>query len=118
MGKLYLQGIVVPGTLEPETSPREASMTARHCSGCRGYTHGWDAICPGVDTEARAGVMAEPDFVPPLPFASRLKVLLGLPVLLGVSAGPLGERFEHVPEGDPEATSQWWAGPEGWKDVG
>lgn len=93
-------------------------MTARHCPGCRGYTQGWDAICPGVDTEGQ--FMAEPDVVPPLPFTSRLKVLIGVPVFLGVSAGPLGEPFGHVPaEDDPEATSVNWRGPDwNWKDAG
>lgn len=68
-------------------------MTARHCAGCRGYTHGWDRECPGVDIDVLNEFIV-PDVVPLLPFWSRLKVLLGIPVFMGVSAGPLSEPFE------------------------
>lgn len=94
-------------------------MTARHCPGCRGYTHGWDAICPGVEVSALAEEFVFPDVVPPLPLRSRLKVLLGRPLFLGVSPGPLGEPFTEV-AADPAETSEFWAGPDyrHWKDAG
>lgn len=89
-------------------------MTARHCPGCKAYTRGWDATCPGVEISVMSDELAEPDVVPPLPFRYRLKVLLGLPVLLGVSAGPLDEAFR---DDDAAAeTSEIWIGP--WKDTG
>lgn len=70
-------------------------MTVRHCPGCRGYIHGLDGACPGVGLSGILdGELIVPDVVPPLPFWSRLKVLIGLPVFMGVSAGPLAEPFE------------------------
>jgi hypothetical protein len=87
-------------------------MTARHCPGCRGYTRGWDSECPGVDLAGPELVV--PDVVPPLPLLSRLKVLIGLPVLLGVSAGPLGEPFEVAA---PENGMARWLDPESGKDT-
>lgn len=74
-------------------------MTARHCQGCRGYTRGWDTGCPGVGIDVLNEFIV-PDVVPPLPFLSRLKVLFGLPVFMGVSAGPLAEPFEVHGYGD------------------
>lgn len=75
--------------------------TARHCPGCRGYVHGMDAECAGIDRDlsALAADFIVPDVVPPLPLWSRLKVLAGLPVLMGVSAGPVDEPFEIHPAG-------------------
>ena len=94
-------------------------MTARHCPGCRDYTRDWATSCPGVEISVLGEEFMTPDVVPSLPLRSRLKVLLGLPVLLGVSLGPLGEPFTEVPGPDqwsePE-TREFWAGPDGWKD--
>lgn len=71
-------------------------MTARHCPGCRGYTRGWESECPGVT--AGTGEFTVPDVVPPMRFADRIRALFGLPVFLGVAAGPLGD--PELPLGD------------------
>lgn len=78
--------------------------TARHCPGCRGYVHGMDTACTGIDRDlsALAADFIVPDVVPPLPLLSRLRVLLGQPVLMGVSAGPVDEPFEIHPTGDAD----------------
>jgi hypothetical protein len=39
-----------------------------------------------------------PDVVPPMRFADRIRALFGLPVFLGVAAGPLGD--PELPLGD------------------
>ena len=77
-------------------------MTAHHCPGCRGYTHGWGSECPGIGTGSALddNEIRLVDAVPPLRLADRLRVLIGLPVLLGLREGPLGEPFETLPAGD------------------
>lgn len=91
-------------------------MTAHHCPGCTGYTRSLGEHCPGIAT---GSALADDeirlvDAVPPLRFADRLKALIGLPVILGVREGPLGEPFGTI-GADPEETSQYWDGP--WKDI-
>ena len=78
-------------------------MTVRHCAGCRGYVHGWDTGCSGVPLGGDELIV--PDVVPPLPFISRLKVLIGLPVFMGASAGPLDEPFQVM--GFEDEISRW-----------
>lgn len=81
-------------------------MTVRHCRGCRGYTRGSDSTCPGAEISILDGEIMVPDEIPPgLPFLSRLKVLLGAPVLLGVSVGPLDDDGDHYD--DPWADMTW-----------
>lgn len=94
------------------------ASTVRHCPGCRGYTHGWGAECPGFAAGPRAedDDFAMPDVVPPLRFLDRLRVLIGAPVLLGMGPAPLDE---PVPPGG--SLPEWPAfpgGPEIWKDAG
>jgi hypothetical protein len=69
-------------------------MTVRHCPGCPGYVHGW----AGTDCAGMAmGEFETPEVVPPMRFGDRMRALIGLPVFLGVTAGPLEDD-----EGDPE----------------
>lgn len=93
-------------------------MTARHCPGCHGYT-ATSAHCAGigVSTSPDGDEVQVIDVVPPLRFRDRLKVLIGLPVFPGVSAGPFGEPFEIVPAEEDAATRWEWDGPS-WRDTG
>ena len=78
-------------------------MTARHCPGCRGYAHGRVPQCPGIDTAAGLdGEFTVPDVVPPLSFRDRMRVLAGRAVLMGVTAGPVGEPFRVVVPGEED----------------
>jgi hypothetical protein len=78
-------------------------MTVRHCPGCKGYDRGLAGDCPGMSM----GEFETPDVVPPLRFSDRLRVLIGLPVLLGVTPGPLDD--PGLPEyPGPVAFGQDW----------
>ena len=76
--------------------------TTMHCPGCKGYTRGWVAECPGVsgDLASLDADFIVPHVVPPLRLLDRLRVLAGRPVLMGVAAGPVSEPFEVIPD-DP-----------------
>lgn len=97
-------------------------MSARHCQGCTSYT-GVMTDCPGLPM----GEFDTPDVVPVMRFRDRIRVLIGMPVLLGVTAEvvppdeeyPAGIRLDGPDPAAvrPEYPDTTW--PPGWdKELG